>query len=431
MPIIKDLEKAKNKIKRISSRFSLSNRFKEFKAVEKIINNVRENGDKALIYYTKKFDRVKLQSLKITKKEIADSTKHINNDLITSIKIAIKRIRAFQEKSKPKNLYVQNKDEKISYLYKPLDSVGIYIPSGKSPLISTVLMTAILAKVAGVKRITIFTPPPVHSGILAACKLLDINEVYQIGGAQAIAAAAYGSESIKPVDKIIGPGNIYVTIAKKIVLGDVGIDGLYGPSEISIIADKTANPKYLAMDLLSQLEHGSGLESATLFTNNKEVAKKTEKHLFKFAKILPNKNAVLKSWSNNSAIFLLKNLNKVSELVNLLAPEHLEIITKSPSKFLSKINNAGAVFLGKYSCESIGDYIAGPSHCLPTGGTARFSSGLTVFDFIKKVSVIEFNEKSFKKIAKHVANLADAEKLKAHGDAIRIRNGEFGMGNGE
>ncbi len=415
MPIIKDIEKAKKK-------FDLSKMNKEYKAVEVIVNNVKKNGDKALISYTKRFDRVDLKSIQISQVEINNSIKHISKPLLSSIKKAIQRITIFQKTNTPKTwIKTFNSHEKMGYKYVPLDSVGIYIPGGKAPLISTVLMTVIPAKVAGVKRIALFTPPPVNKGILATCKLLGIQEIYQVGGAQAIAAAAFGTKSIKPVNKIIGPGNIYVTLAKKIVFGEIGIDGLYGPSEIAIIADKTANPKFLAVDLLSQLEHGSGLESAFLVTNSKELAKKTQSELLKLAKALPNKKTVLSSWNKNSALVIVKDLNKACDLINELAPEHLEIITKNPMQFASKITNAGAIFLGEYSCESVGDYIAGPSHCLPTNGSAKFSSGLTVIDFMKKISVISFNKNAFNKIATDIINLADAEGLKAHGDAVRIR----------
>ncbi len=420
--ILKDIKKAKNKIAAISSRFDLSGMKKEYKSVESIVNNVRQKGDKALVFYTKQFDKINLKSIKISQAEINNSIKHISKPLLHSIKKAIQRITTFQKTNIPKTwIKVFNLNETMGYKYVPLDSVGIYIPGGRAPLISTVLMTVIPAKVAGVKRIVVFTPPPVNKGILAACKLLGISEIYQVGGAQAIAAAAFGTKTISSVNKIVGPGNIYVTLAKKIVFGKIGIDGLYGPSEIAVIADKTANPKFLAIDLLSQLEHGSGLESAFMVTNSEELAKKTHSELLKLAKTLPNKKTVLKSWNNNSAIVIVRDLNKACELINELAPEHLEIVTKNPAQIASKIINAGAIFLGEYTCESIGDYIAGPSHCLPTGGSAKFSSGLTVMDFIKKITMISFDKKAFSKVAQDVINLADAEGLKAHGDAIKVR----------
>ncbi len=422
MSIIKDIKKAKKKILDISGRFDLSKRKLELKAVEKICENVKTQGDKALIFYTSKFDGVNLKNIKVSISEINNAPEHISKSLLKSISKAIGRITAFQKTNVPSTwIKTFSLKEKLGYKYEPLESVGVYIPGGKIPLISTVLMTVIPAKVAGVKRIAVFTPPLVHKGILAACKLLKINEVYQIGGAQAIFAGAYGTKTIKPVDKIVGPGNIYVTLAKKIVFGKVGIDGLYGPSEIAIIADKSAKPEYLAMDLLSQLEHGSGLESAFMVTNSEKLAKETQNTLFRFAKHLTNKKTVLNSWKKNSAIIVVRDLNKAVELINMLSPEHLEIVTKNPFSLLNKIKHAGAVFLGEYSCESIGDYIAGPSHCLPTGGSARFSSGLTVMDFMKKISVISFDKKSFNKVAKDVVELAYAEKLKAHGDAVRIR----------
>lgn len=422
MPIIKDYKKAKNKTIEISSRFDLSKRKKEYEIVESIVEDVKKRGDKALFFYTKKFDKVELKDLKVSKKEINASLKKIPKPLLASIKAAIKRITDFQKTNIPESwLKTFENGEKLGYKYSPLDSVAVYIPGGKSPLISTVLMTVILAKVAGVKRIAVFTPPPVNLGILAACKLLGIAEVYQIGGAQAIAACAYGSESIKPFCKVVGPGNIYVTLAKKIVFGKIGIDGLFGPSEIAVIADKTANPKFIAIDLLSQLEHGSGLESAYMITDSERLATEVEIELLRHLQTLPNKDVVLSSWKNNSVIIISSSKEKTVELINLFAPEHLEIITKNPKSFADKIQNAGAVFLGDYSCESVGDYIAGPSHCLPTGGSAKFSSGLTVMDFMKKISIISFDKKSFNKVSSDVINLANAEGLKAHGDAVRFR----------
>ena len=424
MPTIKNFKKAKKKILEISARFDLSKREKETKSVQMIVDAVRKSGDRALIYYTRKFDKVNLRNILVKKSEIKSSTKFVSRELLNSIKKAIKRIKKFQQINVPKTWIKSFKSgEKLGYRYVPLDSVGIYIPGGKNPLISTVLMTVIPAKVARVKRIAIFSPPPIHRGILATCKLLGVHEIYQIGGAQAIAAGAYGAESVKPVDKIIGPGNIYVTLAKKNAFGKVGIDGLYGPSEIAIIADKSANPDLLAIDLLSQLEHGSGLESAVLITNNLKLAKEVERKVYKLVQTLPNKKVVIRSWKKNSTIIVC-NLNRGVDLINLLAPEHLEIITKKPGLFLSKIKNAGAVFLGHYSCEAIGDYVAGPSHCLPTGGSARFSSGLTVSDFMKKISVISFDKKSFTRVAKDVIELANVEKLKAHADSIQMRNDE-------
>jgi histidinol dehydrogenase len=422
MPIIKDIKKAKKKILEMKSRFNLSQRKKEFKSVEQIIENVREKGNKALKFYSKKFDKVDISEFKISAKRLKNASGGIKRNLLLSIKEAAKRIERFQKTNVPASwLKTFGSGEKLGYKYISLDSVGIYIPGGKIPLISTVLMTVIPAKVAGIKRIAVFTPPPVHDGILAACKILGIDEIYQIGGAQAIAAAAYGTESIKPVDKIVGPGNIYVTLAKKIVYGEIGIDGLYGPSEIAIIADRFANPSYVAMDLLSQLEHGSGLEAALLVTNSYSFAKEVEKNVLIFAKKLPNKNIVLRSWRKNSAIIVVNDIKQSIDLINLFAPEHLEIIVKNPSSLVNKIKHAGAIFIGEYSCESIGDYVAGPSHCLPTGGTARFSSGLTVMDFMKKISILSFSRKSFKAVAKSAINLASAENLKAHGDAVKIR----------
>lgn len=422
MPILKDIKKAEKKIEDISSRFDLSKRKKEHKTVEEIIDNVRKNGDKALISYTKKFDKITLSEIKVSTTEINKSNLNISKKLLTSIRNAIARIRAFQKTNTPQTwIKTFSNNEKLGYKYIPVDSVGIYIPGGKIPLISTVLMTAIPAQVAGVKRVAVFTPPPIHPGILASCKLLGIKEVYKVGGAQAIAAAAYGTKSVEPVDKIVGPGNIFVTLAKKSVFGKVGIDGLYGPSEIAIIADSTANPGHVACDLLSQLEHGSGLESALLVTNSEKLASETQKVLLELADDLPNKKVVLNSWKENSAIVVVKSLNQAVNLVNKFAPEHLEIITKNATTLAKSIKHAGAIFIGEYTCESVGDYVAGPSHCLPTGGSAKFSSGLTVMDFMKKTSIVSFNKQSLSKVSKDIIELAEAESLPAHANAVRVR----------
>ena len=422
MPILKDFNKAKKKIKEISNRFDLSIRKKEQLIVQSIIDNVKKNGDKALYFYTKKFDGVTLKNLRVTKADINNSTKHLEKKLLSSIKSAIKRIKNFQNTNPPTSWIKSfSKDEKLGYKYIPLDSVGVYIPGGKIPLISTVLMTVIPAQVAGVKRIAVFTPPPVHNGILAACNLLGITEIYQIGGAQAIAAAALGTKTISPVNKVVGPGNIFVTLAKKELFGKIGIDGLYGPSEIAIISDDSANPKFLASDLISQLEHGSGLESSLMVTTSNRIALETEKELLKQIQSLPNKNIALSSWKNNSAIIVVKNLEQAVELINDFAPEHLEIITKNARNIANKIRNAGAIFIGEYTCESLGDYVAGPSHCLPTGGTAKFSSGLTLMDFMKKISILEFNKKSLNKLSQDIINIAMAERLPGHANAVRLR----------
>lgn len=424
MPIIKDKKLARKKIEEISNRFDITQRKKELKVVEEIIENVKCNGDEALFHYSKSFDKVNLDSIKLSSEKINKSINEIPKDLKIAIKKSIQRIKRFQKNNIPKSWIKSfNPDEKMGYRYSPLDSVGIYIPGGKIPLISTVLMTVIPAQVAGVKRIALFTPPPVSHGILAACKILGINEIYQIGGSQAIAAAAFGTQSVKSVCKVVGPGNIYVTLAKKMLFGKIGIDGLYGPSEIAIIADNNANPEFIAYDLLSQLEHGSGLESAVLVTSSEVIAKSVEKFVLEYARKLPNKETVLKSWKNNSVIIVVKNINEAVDLINYLAPEHLEIITSNSETVSRKINNAGAIFVGEYTCESVGDYIAGPSHCLPTGGSARFSSGLTVMDFMKKISYVSFNKKSLKRNVKEIIQIANAEKLPAHAGAVKIRLG--------
>ncbi len=437
--------KAENqaKLKQIAARLSDTNLAKKELAVRDIVENIKILGDKAVAAYSKKFDGVDFDlnqkdPFKITS---SHSFSKLSKELQTALKQAKSRIEKFhKEEFKHSEFskgwsYKGKLGEKLGIKYQALDSVAIYIPGGQAPLLSTVLMTAIPAKVAGVRRIVMISPPPINSGILAAAELAGVDEIYAIGGAQAIAALAYGTQSIKAVDKIVGPGNIYVSLAKKQVFGQVGIDGIYGPSELAIIADDSAKPKQLAADLISQLEHGSGLESTLLVSTSKRIIEETESELSSQIHDLninhkspEQTNTIRNSLKNWSALLHIENLEEAIEIINDYAPEHLEIQLKKNKlkSTIAKIKNAGAIFIGTNSCESLGDYIAGPSHCLPTGGTSRFSSGLQCVDFIKRTSIIDFSvvkqsNHGFQELIDNVATIARAEMLEGHARAMEER----------
>jgi histidinol dehydrogenase len=417
--------------------------------VKEIINNVKTNGNQALAYYTEKFDKQKFEidsnpepfrvKIDLIKKP---NFKNLTKDLQDTLLLAKKRIEKFHKTEMKQHSYRSgwffkgDLKEKLGVKYAPLDSVAIYVPGGKAPLLSTTLMTAIPAICAGVTRIVLLSPPPVHSSILACAEMLGIEEVYSLGGAQAIAGLAYGTESIRAVDKIVGPGNIFVSLAKKEVFGDIGIDGIFGPSELAILCDQTANPQQVACDLLSQLEHGSGLESTILVSLDLNLIEKTKEYIEFQLQDLAHQNlktpeqisTIKNSLRDWSAFLHTSNLEEACSLINQYAPEHLEIILaqNNLNKSLEYIKNAGAIFIGTNSCESLGDYLAGPSHCLPTGRTARFSSGLQCQDFLKKISIIDFSKTSAKSskfldLAKKVACFARAEKLEMHARAIEKR----------
>lgn len=391
--------------------------------VKKITNDVKRFGDKAVKRYTEKFDSIKLKRLSVSKKEIESSAKSIEKYFLNALKESAERIRTFHEFQKEESWYFSEKGITLGHIIRPLERVGVYVPGGKASYPSTVLMNVIPAQVAGVEEIALCVPTPdgkINPEIAAAVKLLGINEVYRIGGAQAIAALAYGTETIKRVDKIVGPGNIYVAVAKRMVFGDVGIDMLAGPSEILIIADETADPSYIASDLLSQAEHDE-MASSILITNSETLTKKVGKEITCQLKELKRKEIAKKSINKYGAIILTKNLKTAVDIANEIAPEHLEIMTKAPASFLPKIKNAGAIFLGKWTPETLGDYAAGPNHTLPTGGTAKFSSPLGVYDFIKRMSLLNAKKEGFMGLAKTVETLADIEGLEAHGNTVRVR----------
>lgn len=397
--------------------------------VFKIINNVKKNGDKALIQYSKKFDNILLnkKNIKISNKEINSVVKKLDPKIKKAINLAFKRIKNFHKKQINNSFkFKDNLGNELGYKYTPINKIGIYIPGGKASYPSTVIMNSIPAIVAGVKNICAVVPTPnneLNAGVIYAAKVCGIKKIFRVGGAQAIAALAYGTESIEKVDKIVGPGNIFVAAAKKEVFGQVGIDMIAGPSEITVVAGPENNPSWTAVDLLSQAEHDE-LSQSILVTKSSTFAKKVELEIKKIINSLPRKKIAQKSINNFGGIIVCKNDSEIINIVNQIAPEHLEIKVKNCDILEKKIINAGSIFLGDYSPEAIGDYIAGPNHVLPTSGTARFSSGLSVADFYKKTSIIKCSRSGIKKIGQPAADLANYEGLQAHALSImkRINN---------
>lgn len=396
------------------------------KTVTEIIENTKKNGDKALISFSNKFDKTsykKSQDFIVSKKEFELAEKALGKDIKDALKTAYKRIVNYHKKQLPTDFYFTDETGvELGNSWRAVESIGVYVPGGSASYPSSVLMSAIPGIVAGVKEISICAPSTagkINPAVLYAAKICGIEKVYKIGGAQAITALAFGSESIKKVNKIVGPGNSYVATAKKILFGEVGIDMIAGPTDVTIIADKNNNHNWIAADALSQLEHGVD-SKAFIITDNLEFANKVLSSIFAMKEKLSRKEIIEKSLEN-SAIFVIKNLDEACHLVNFIAPEHLEMAIKNPKKILSKITNAGAIFLGNYTPEAIGDYIAGPSHTLPTSATAKFSSGLSVFDFLKRISIISCNKKAFDNLAKATMVLAESEGLTAHKLSVEIR----------
>ena len=396
------------------------------RSTEKIVEDVRNNGDKALYKYTKKFDRLSLNksTVGVTNKEFSQARKLVSKELIKDLEKAAKRIESYQKKKLPKDkLYKDQLKNELGWLIRPLERVGLYIPGGKAAYPSTVLMTAIPAKVAGVKDLVVVTPCPdgnVNPEVLVASKIAGVDKVYKVGGAQAVSALAFGTESISKVDKIVGPGNIYVTIAKKLVYGFCDIDMIAGPSEVLVIADGSCPANWVAADLLAQAEHDE-MAVATLVTTKTDYAKIVKKEVNKQLSELQRKDIASASIKNNGKIFIVENLNIAAEISNAVAPEHLELCVKLPKTLVKKIVHAGAIFLGSMSTESFGDYICGPSHVLPTGGAARFSSPLSVYDFIRMPSLISVSNNGFKSLSDSVVSLAYSEGLEAHALSVKKR----------
>tara|TARA_B100000989_G_C19520244_1_gene463799 strand:- start:946 stop:2247 length:1302 start_codon:yes stop_codon:yes gene_type:complete len=397
------------------------------KISKEIIEKVKKGSDKALINFTKKFDNFKIpsfDSLIVKTQEIEEAFKITDKNVLKAIKHAIKRIKDYHTKQLPKNnLYTDDDGVSLGVQWQPINSVGCYVPGGKASYPSSVLMNVIPAQVAGVKRVVMVVPCPcgkMNPTILAVAKLLNINEIYKVGGAQAIAALAYGTKCIKKVDKICGPGNAFVASAKKQVFGVVGVDMVAGPSEILVVADKFNNAKHIAVDLLSQAEHDERAQSI-LITDDMNFANNVNKSIIEELKKLDRQKIAKASCKNFGAIILVKNIRDSIQLINEIAPEHLELSFKNCEKLLKKIINAGAIFIGKYTPEAIGDYIAGPNHVLPTNKTAKFSSGLNVLDFMKRTSLVKCSLKSLKRIGPDAINLAEEEGLGAHALSIKTR----------
>jgi histidinol dehydrogenase len=394
--------------------------------VIKIINDVRLNGDEALIALTKKFDSIDLMEtgFQVTQNEINSAKSEVSEGELTALKLAADRIELFHAKQKPQDIsYVDEQGVGLGLRWNALTSVGLYVPGGKASYPSSVLMNAIPAKVAGVRR-RVMTVPSMNGSlnplVLAAADLAGVTEIYRIGGAQAVAALAYGTGSIAPVDKIVGPGNAYVATAKKIVFGQVGIDSIAGPSEIVIVADKENNPEWVAYDLLAQAEHDAAAQSI-LITDDKGFSDQVILAVDSILNSLPRADIAKKSWDKHGAVIILDSLEDAPRLIDTLAPEHLELAIDDPAKLVDRISNAGAIFLGRYTPEAVGDYVAGPNHVLPTNRSARFSSGLSVFDFLKRTTLVDCNIKSLELIGPAAITLANAEGLDAHAKSIAIR----------
>jgi histidinol dehydrogenase len=395
------------------------------KVVQSIIRSVRDEGDHALVAYTEKFDRVHLDSLVVTEAEITEAFESVEPEVITIIEEAAENIRLFHEKQKQSSWFTTHENgTMLGQKLTPLDSVGVYVPGGTAAYPSSVLMNVLPAKVAGVERIAMVSPPnkegKLPAGVLVAAKIAGVKEIYKVGGAQAIAALAYGTEMISPVDKITGPGNIFVALAKREVFGDIAIDMIAGPSEIVVLADGSGEAKEIAADLLSQAEHDRQA-SAVLVTTSLALAERVSQEVESQLATLPREEIARESIVSYGAIYVAETLEQGIDVVNELAPEHLEIVTEKPLEVMAKIRHAGAIFLGRYSSEPVGDYFAGPNHVLPTNGTARFSSPLNVDDFMKKSSVISYSETALEDNYKKIAALARLEGLEAHARAVETR----------
>ncbi|WLR55632.1 histidinol dehydrogenase [Mesobacillus subterraneus] len=395
------------------------------KAVQAIIAEVRASGDQALKTFTERFDSVVLEDFQVTEDEISEAYKSVSGELVGIITEAAANIRTYHEKQlRPSWMTTEENGTMLGQKVTPLDSVGVYVPGGTAAYPSSVLMNVIPAITAGVQRIVMVSPPgrdgKLPAGVLVSAHIAGVKEIYKIGGAQAIAALAYGTETIKPVDKITGPGNIYVALAKREVFGDVAIDMIAGPSEIGILADETARANEIAADLLSQAEHDPRA-CAVLVTTSRTLAEDVQNEVYKQLAELPRKDIATQAIGNFGAIYVAADLDEAVSAINQLAPEHLEIVTENPMELLGKIKHAGAIFLGRYSSEPVGDYFAGPNHVLPTNGTARFSSPLSVEDFQKKSSIILYSEKAMNDNGAKIAEFARLEGLEAHARAVETR----------
>jgi histidinol dehydrogenase len=396
--------------------------------VIRILQQVKESGDKALHHLTEKLDGAMLSSIKVSEEEFGQAYREIDGQLVQVIREAAVNIRDFHQRQKRESWMTTKEDGTLlGQKVTPLDSAGVYVPGGTAAYPSSLMMGAIPAQVAGAKRVVVTTPPledgTIPPAVLVAAKETGVNDIFKIGGAQAIAALTYGTETIEPVDKIVGPGNVFVALAKKEVFGIVGIDSIAGPSEIAILADNSANPRYIAADLLSQAEHDPRC-AAVLVTSSQALAETVSVEVESQQKTLPRNAITEQSINDNGCVYVVDDLDRGIELINELAPEHLEVVTTDPLDILGKIRHAGAIFLGPNSSEPVGDYFAGPNHVLPTSGTARFSGPLTVNDFTKVSSVISYSGNALEANAEKIASLARLEGLEAHARAVEVRLGE-------
>ena len=396
-------------------------------AVADILANVKEKGDEALFSYTKEFDKVEVtpETIRVTDEEIEEAYKAVDASLLEVIRKALVNIRSYHEKQRQNSWFTSTENgTMLGQKVTPLNRVGVYVPGGKAVYPSSVLMNIVPAKVAGVSHIVMTTPPgkdgKVNPSTLVAAKEAGADEIYKVGGAQAIGALAYGTASIPKVDKIVGPGNIFVALAKKAVYGHVSIDSIAGPSEILVLADETANAHYVAADLLSQAEHDE-MASAILITTSTELAQNVEKEIEGYLKVLSRKEIIEKSLENFGYILIAEDMNEAIEAANEIASEHMEIVTKNAFEVMMKVRNAGAIFIGEYSSEPLGDYFAGPNHVLPTNGTAKFFSALSVDDFIKKSSIVYYSKSALQEIHKDIIQFASSEQLTAHANSIAVR----------
>ena len=396
-------------------------------AVADILANVKEKGDEALFSYTKEFDKVEVtpETIRVTEEEIEEAYKAVDASLLEVIRKALVNIRSYHEKQRQNSWFTSTENgTMLGQKVTPLNRVGVYVPGGKAVYPSSVLMNIVPAKVAGVPHIVMTTPPgkdgKVNPSTLVAAKEAGADEIYKVGGAQAIGALAYGTASIQKVDKIVGPGNIFVALAKKAVYGHVSIDSIAGPSEILVLADETANAHYVAADLLSQAEHDE-MASAILITTSTELAQNVEKEIEGYLKVLSRKEIIEKSLENFGYILIAEDMDEAIEAANEIASEHMEIVTKNAFEVMMKVRNAGAIFIGEYSSEPLGDYFAGPNHVLPTNGTAKFFSALSVDDFIKKSSIVYYSRTALQEIHKDIIQFASSEQLTAHANSIAVR----------
>ena len=403
------------------------NNYGEFEGrVNAIIEEVRNNRDQAVFNYTKQFDGADINAgnILVTEEEIAEAYEQVDTTLLAVIRKSLVNIKKYHEKQVQNSWFTTEDGIILGQKVTALATVGVYVPGGKAVYPSSVLMNVLPAKVAGVDRIVMCTPPgkdgKVYPSTLVAAKEAGVDEIYKVGGAQAIAAMAFGTESVPKVDKIVGPGNIYVALAKKAVFGYVSIDSIAGPSEILVLADETANPRYVAADLLSQAEHDE-MASAILITTSQKLAEEVSAEIDQFVAELSRKVIIQKSLDNYGYILVADNMEEAIDTVNAIASEHMEIVTADPFHVMTKIRNAGAIFIGEYSSEPLGDYFAGPNHVLPTNGTAKFFSALSVDDFIKKSSIISYSREALEKVHKDIEQFAECEKLTAHANSIRVR----------